>query len=74
MPKKKEKKELEPVSPVAYRTPSVARALNMSTRAVQRFIETKELKSFRVGRMRLVSRKAVEEFVRSREEQAEQAS
>ena len=74
MPKKKADKEKEPVSPVAYRTPRAAATLDISNRALQRFIETKQLKSFRVGRIRLVSRKAIEEFVRSREEQAEQAS
>jgi excisionase family DNA binding protein len=65
--KKVSNKEVEVDLAVAYRTPNAARVLNVSKRALQRLIQTKELKSFRVGKMRLVRRKAIEDFCAERE-------
>jgi len=55
-------------SPIAYRTPDAARAAGMSIRQIQRLIASRELKSVRIGKMRLIRRKALEEFLASREE------
>jgi excisionase family DNA binding protein len=55
---------------VALRIPGIAQALTCSNRAAERLIQTGQLKSFRVGRMRLVRRKTLEEFCATREQAA----
>jgi excisionase family DNA binding protein len=66
--KNKKTKDTDPVLPVAYRTPGAALASDMSERTIQRLIKSRELPSVRVGKIRLVRRKALEEFLAHREE------
>jgi excisionase family DNA binding protein len=53
---------------LALRTPNAARAADVSERTIQRLIASGELPSIRVGKIRLVRRKALEEFLARREE------
>jgi excisionase family DNA binding protein len=65
------KKAPESESPLAYRTPDAARASGMSVRQIQRLIKSRELPSLRVGKIRLVRKKALEEFLAARENASE---
>lgn len=53
---------------LAYRTPNAARASGMSERTIQRLIKSRELPSVRVGKIRLIRKKALEEFLARHEE------
>jgi excisionase family DNA binding protein len=68
--KRKARSQTETDSVMALRTPGVAKALNISERSAQRLIATKALPSFRLGRMRLVRRSAIEQFMLAREQAA----
>jgi excisionase family DNA binding protein len=54
--------ELDP-NANAFRTPNAARFSGMSERTIQRLIASRELPSARVGKIRLVRRKDLEEFL-----------
>jgi excisionase family DNA binding protein len=53
---------------LALRTPAAARASGMSERTIQRLIKSRELPSVRVGKIRLIRKKALEDFLAQREE------
>jgi excisionase family DNA binding protein len=52
---------------LAFRTPEAASASGMSERTIQRLIKSRELPSVRVGKIRLVRKKALEDFLARRE-------
>ena len=57
--------------PLAYRTPEAARLSGMSERTIKKLIKSRELPSLRVGKIRLIRKKALETFLTSREGVAE---
>jgi hypothetical protein len=62
-------KQTDPNSEV-LRVPGVARSLDCSDRQAFRFIASGQLKSFRLGGMRVVSRRSLREFISAREQAA----
>jgi excisionase family DNA binding protein len=48
---------------IAYRTPEAAEVAGVSIRVMQRWIASRAVASIRIGRIRLVRRRALEEFL-----------
>jgi excisionase family DNA binding protein len=70
---KKFKKRVRPVvdpNASALRVWGGAQVMGCSDRAFERLLKTGQLKSFRIGRMRFVRRKTLEEFLAAREQAA----
>jgi excisionase family DNA binding protein len=57
---------------LAYRTCEAARVSGVSPRTIQRLISEGKLRSVRVGAIRLVRRKTLDEFLASRESENSQ--
>jgi excisionase family DNA binding protein len=57
--------------PIAFRTAAAAKVSGMSGTTIKRLIKSGELASLRVGKIRLIRRKALEEFLARRESAAE---
>jgi len=53
--------------PVSYSVPVAARLIGISPRGMWDLVRTEKIRSFWVGGRRLVSRKAIEEYVTERE-------
>src|SRR5687768_15818456 len=53
--------------PVAYDVPEVMRRLAITRPTLYYFLRSGELRSFRLGRRRLISASALDEFIRARE-------
>lgn len=53
--------------PRAYDVPEVLRRLGVTRPTIYRFLQSGELRSFRLGSRRLVSAEALAEFIRARE-------
>jgi excisionase family DNA binding protein len=52
---------------VSYRTPMAAYVADISERTVQRYVASGELPSVRLGKIRLIRREALENFLAARE-------
>lgn len=66
--------EQQKVEPEALRVPHAATALGISETACWQLISSGQLPSFRLGRARLVSRRAIAALIAERERDAELAS
>ena len=58
------------LNPLAYSVPDAARLLGLSPRAIYNRIATGEIRSFKVGPRRLISRDSLREFIANRESEA----
>ncbi|MGH7937795.1 MAG: helix-turn-helix domain-containing protein [Bryobacteraceae bacterium] len=63
-------RESQPVNVITV--PEAARALRLSVRSVVKLISAGRLRSFRVGRARRLSQKALVDFIRARERETTQ--
>lgn len=57
-------------TPLAYSVPAAGKLIGLSTRQAWRLVGSGALKSYMDGGRRLVSRRALEEYVAAREEEA----
>jgi excisionase family DNA binding protein len=69
MPSKK-LSDSDRLASLAFRTPDAASASGMSERTIQRLIKSRELPSVRVGKIRLIRKIALEQFLARREDVA----
>jgi excisionase family DNA binding protein len=55
-------------APLAFTREQVSALLNLSIRKVDYLISQRELRTFRVGKRRMTSRSALDEFIRRKEQ------
>jgi excisionase family DNA binding protein len=56
-------------SPLAFRMVEAATLLGVSLRTLQTLVSSKEVRSLLIGRIRLIRKKSLEDFLRRREKQ-----
>lgn len=62
------------VTPISHTIPQVMAELNLSRATVYVEINAKRLRTYKVGRRRMVSRDALQDWIKAREKESNQAA
>jgi len=63
-----------PITPLAYRPGEAAKLINISRSLLYRLMAEGEIPTFMVAGCRLISRRAIEEYISTREQTGQQAA